>query len=138
MTRRFHQLVLLLWVACLLGAVGMVAGAYHNDRTIAADPGRALARVTAVGFRTTVDYQDEEGIFHSPQAGLLYPTGLGEGQRVWVTYAKTNPDLVKVEHRTWHLSVVPALSIAAVGSIIAAVLWGLVSGIGHWRERRKQ
>lgn len=134
MIRRLHQLVLLLWIACLLGSVSMVAGAWLNDRTIAADPGRALARVTAVGTPTTVDYQDEEGIFHSPQAGLLYPTGLGVGQRVWVTYAKSNPDLVKVEHRTWHLAVVPALSIAAVGSFIAIVLWALVSGLGTLRR----
>lgn len=125
--RRGRQLVLLLWLAALLGAVAMVAGPYLNDRTINADPGRALATVTGVSLvRTTVDYRDEEGIYHAPPTGLLYPTGLGEGQRVWVTYAKSDPDLVKVEGREWTLSIIPALSVAVVTTVIAAVLWWAV------------
>ncbi|GAB3691642.1 DUF3592 domain-containing protein [Corynebacterium nasicanis] len=122
--RRGRQLVLLLYVAALLGAVSMVIGPALNDRNIAADPGRALATVTGVSWlRTTIDYRDEEGIYHSPPTGLLYPTGLGEGQRVWVTYAKSDPDLVKVEGRAWTLSLIPACSVALVTTVIAAVLW---------------
>lgn len=109
----------------------MVIGPFLNDRTIAADPGRALAQVTDVGsFRTTVDFQDENGIFHSPATGLLYPTGLGEGQRVWVNYARTSPDLVKVEGREWTLSIIPALSVGAVATVIAGLLWLAVGFIG--------
>lgn len=126
--RRLRQLVMVLYAAALLGCVAMVAGAAANDRTIAADPGRALAAVTGVGtLRTTVEYQDEEGIYHSPPTGLLYPTGLGEGQRVWVTYAQSDPDLVKVENREWTLSIIPALSLAAGATLTAAVVWWLVS-----------
>lgn len=125
--RRGRQLVLLLYVAALLGAVAMVIGPALNDRTIGADPGRALATVTDTGWlRTTIDYRDEDGIYHSPPTGLLYPTGLGEGQRVWVTYAKSDPDLVKVEGREWTLSIIPALSVALVTTVIAAVLWWAV------------
>jgi len=119
--------VLLLWAAVMLGAVALVAGPFLNDRAIDEDPGRALATVTGVSrVRTTVDFRDEQGIYHAPSTGLLYPTGLGEGQRVWVTYAKSDPDLVKVEGREWTLSIIPALSVALVTTVIAAVLWWAV------------
>ncbi|QGU06388.1 hypothetical protein COCCU_02145 [Corynebacterium occultum] len=122
--RRLHQLVLALCTLALLGTFGMVAGPFLNDRSIAADQGRALAIVTGVGaLRTTVDFQDEEGIYHSPSTGLLYPTGLGEGQRVWVNYAKSDPDLVKVEHREWTLSIIPALSVGFWVLVVTAILW---------------
>ncbi len=129
--RRGRQLVLLLWAAALLGAVALVGGPYLNDRSINEDPGRALATVTGVSrVRTTVDFRDEQqGIYHSPPTGLLYPTGLGEGQRVWVTYAKGNPELVKVEGREWTLSVIPAFSVALVATVIAAVLWWAIGRV---------
>ena len=96
--------------------------------TIHKDSGRALATVTGVGrSRTTVDYRDERGVYHSPPDGLLYPTGLGKGQNVWVTYAKSNPDLVKVEGREWTLAIIPALSVGVVATLITAVLWKLIS-----------
>lgn len=127
MRRRLHQLILALTACALLGSAAIVGGAALNDREIAAHPGRAMATVTGVSwFRTTVDYQDDNGVYHSPPRGLLYPTGLGEGQNVWVTYARSNPDLVKVEGRGWTLSIVPALSIAVVSLLLAALLWWAV------------
>lgn len=129
--RRARQAVIALYIAAILGCAGMVIGPFLNDRTIAADPGRALAEVTDVGaLRTTVDFQDEHGIFHSPATGLLYPTGLGEGQRVWVNYATTDPTLVKVEGREWTLSIIPALSVAGVATVIAGLLWVAVGFLG--------
>lgn len=130
--RRARQLVIILYVAAILGCTATVMGAFINDRTIANDRGRALAQVTTVGsYRTTVDFQDENGIFHSPATGLLYPTGLGEGQRVWVNYAKSDPELVKVEGREWTLSIIPALSVGALATIIAGLLWMAVGLIGR-------
>lgn len=126
--RRGQQLALMLYAVAMLGSVAMVAGPAINDRTINADPGRALATVTGTAWlRTTVEYRDEDGIYHSPPTGLLYPTGLGEGQRVWVAYAKTDPELVKVEGREWTLSIIPALSVAVLATLIAALLWWAVS-----------
>ncbi|WP_018297811.1 DUF3592 domain-containing protein [Corynebacterium lubricantis] len=122
--RRLRQLILALYAAAMIGAVGMVVGPALNDSTIMSDPGRGMATVTGVTFmRTAVDYQDEEGRYHSPPTGLLYPTGLGEGQQVWVTYAKSNPDLVKVEGRKWTLSIIPALSVAGVSTLLAVLAW---------------
>ncbi|SDS53316.1 DUF3592 domain-containing protein [Corynebacterium timonense] len=125
--RRLLQLVLALYACALLGSVAMVIGPAINDVLIARDPGRGLATVTGVNWlRTSAEYQDEEGRYHSPRYGLLYPTGLGEGQRVWVTYSTSRPDLVKVEGRAWTLSIVPALSVAAVSTLIAGAAWWAV------------
>ncbi|BAU94870.1 hypothetical protein N24_0608 [Corynebacterium suranareeae] len=133
--RRLQQLLIVLYVASMLGACSMVIGPFLNDRTIESNSGRALAQVTNVGsFRTTVDFQDENGIYHSPATGLLYPTGLGQGQRVWVNYAKSDPDLVKVEGREWTLSIIPALSVGAVATGVWAVLWLGVGRIGRRSE----
>ena len=126
--RRAHQLVLVLYIFAVLGCAAMVIGPALNDRTINNNPGRALATVVDVGtLRTSVEYQGDDGRLHSPKTGLLYPSDLGEGQRVWVTYAKDNYDLAKVEGRKWTLSLIPALSTLAVASAIAAGLWWLVS-----------
>ncbi len=137
--RRLRQLILALTTVALLGCVALVIGPALNDRAIAQDPGRALATVTAVGtFRTTVVYQDEEGIYHSPSTGLLYPTGLGEGQRVWVSYAKSDPELVKVENRAWTLSIIPALSVAGGIAVVAGLFWWAVGFFTRRVERRAE
>lgn len=134
--RRLTQLVIALYACAMLGCVAMVVGPYLNDQRIEEHPGRALARVTSVTkFRTTVDYQDESGIFHSPRPGLLYPSGLGEGQRVWVEYAKSNPEIVKVEGRSWTLSLLPAGSVAAVSTLIAAILLAVLRRVKRRKAR---
>lgn len=134
--RRLHQLVLIIYALAMLGIVAMVVGPILNDRAIAANPGRALATVRDVStLRTTVDFTDDQGILHTPATGLLYPTGLGEGQRVWVLYDRTNPDLVKVEGREWTLSIIPALSSGLVATLIAAGAWWVIT-IGDRRGRK--
>ena len=46
---------------------------------------------------------------------------------MWVRYAQDDPDLVKVEGREWTLAIIPALSVGVVATLIAAVLWKLIS-----------
>lgn len=135
--RRLYQVILALYMAVLVGCAGMIIGSWLNDRAIESNMGRALATVSDVGWlRTTADFQDADGIYHSPPTGLLYPTGLGEGQQVWVNYAFDNPDLVKVEGREWTLSIIPALSSAVVSTLIAAALWWSVGAITRRAEAR--
>lgn len=132
--RRLHQLVIVVYLCAMLGSIAMVAGPAYNDYAISRDPGRGIATVTGVSAtQTSVEYQDENGKFHSPAHGLLYPSGLGDGQQVWVTYAKSNPDIVKVEGRDWKLAILPALSVGVVSTIIAAAAWLAVSSIGKKR-----
>ncbi|GAB3073626.1 DUF3592 domain-containing protein [Corynebacterium aquatimens] len=118
----------MLYLCAMLGCAAMVMGPAYNDYVIGKDPGRGIATVTGVtSVRTYVEYQDDQGSYHFPQTGLLYPSGLGEGQQVWVTYARSKPDLVKVEGRTWTLSIIPALSVAVVSTVVAALAWFSVS-----------
>lgn len=51
---------------------------------------------------------------------------------MWVNYAKSDPDLVKVEGRKWTLSIIPALSVAAVATATWSVLW---LGVGRFGRR---
>ena len=46
---------------------------------------------------------------------------------MWVTFAGDNPELVKVEGREWTLSIIPAISVAVISSIIAGGTWWLVN-----------
>lgn len=134
--RRAGQLVLGLYLAAMLGAVAMVGGAAMNDARIMADPGRGIATVTGVSaWRTSIEYQDAEGRHFSPPSGLLYPSGLGEGQQVWVTYAKSDPNLVKVEGRGWALSLIPAASVAVVATLVFAAAW---LAVRRWVPQRSR
>lgn len=138
MWRRLRQLIIGLYAVSLLGCVCLVGGPALNDYTIAKDPGRALATVTGVGvLRTTVEYQDEAGIYHSPEEGLLYPTGLAAGQRVWVDYARQDPTVVKVSGRGWTLSLIPAFSVLVVATVVAAGLWFGVNAVEDHRGSRQ-
>ncbi|MEJ4100514.1 DUF3592 domain-containing protein [Corynebacterium mastitidis] len=129
---RSRQAVIALYALALLGCAAMVVGPWLNDRTIEADPGRALATVTGVtAWRTTVEYQDDQGIYHLPATGLLYPSGLGEGQNVWVTYARRDPDLVKVEGRGWTLAAWPAASVGVVATAVAGLLWWAAGAVAR-------
>lgn len=135
--RRAKQLVLGLYLAAMLGAIAIVGGAAINDARIMADPGRGIATVTGVSpVRTSIEYQDAEGRHFSPPTGLLYPSGLGEGQQVWVTYAKSDPNLVKVEGRGWALALKPAVSVAVVASLVAVAAWLAVLRWVPQRSRR--
>ncbi|QMV86206.1 DUF3592 domain-containing protein [Corynebacterium hindlerae] len=131
--RRVTQLVLALYLCAVVGSAALVIGPLLNDREIAQNHGRALARVTSVtSFRTTIDYQDEAGLFHAPKTGVLYPGGLGEGQRVWVEYSKRDPELVKVQGRNWTLALLPAASVFLISTAVFALLLTL---LGWWRKR---
>ncbi|APT83971.1 DUF3592 domain-containing protein [Corynebacterium aquilae] len=122
-SRRFRQIIWGLYITSLVCALCLILGPLINDHKIASNQGRALARVIAVtDLRTTIDYQDETGQFHTPPEGVLYPGNLGPGQLVWVNYSKDNPDLVKVEGRTWRLALIPAGSVALSSTIIAAIV----------------
>lgn len=126
--RRLHQLVAALCIAGLLGSVAMIGGAAANDHRIESDPGRALATVTGTSLlRTPVEFRDDEGLYRAPSTGVLYPTGLAEGQQVWVQYSRADPDLVKVAGRGWTLAIIPGLSVAVLVVVVTLVLWQLIS-----------
>ncbi|MFD2454854.1 DUF3592 domain-containing protein [Corynebacterium mendelii] len=126
--RRLRQAVLVVWAAAVIGALSLVVGAVVTDRQIAAHQGRAVATVMEVSrLRTIATFPGEDGRIHTPPGGLLYPKGLGPGQKVRIVYDTTNPDRAKVAGRGWRQTLGPAASAAAAATAAAAAAWALIT-----------
>ena len=115
--------------ACLvtLQSLLLVLGAWRNDRQIERNMGVAAAEVLSAGpRRSTIEFVTPDRVTYRPELGVLYPSELDTGMRIYVEYDKNNPDLVRVQHRNAALSIIPAGSIAVVGWLVAgAALMGL-------------
>lgn len=126
--RRINQITLALATFAVLICAGMIVTTFIDDSRIAADRGTSVAEVIDVGpLRTTVRYPDAQGTYQQPDAGLKYPVGLIEGQRVRVDYQITEPDNVKVQGRSWTLSILPALTSMAVLLVVILGTWALLT-----------
>jgi hypothetical protein len=115
--------------ACLvtLQSVLMVAGAWRNDRQIERHMGVAAAEVLSAGpRRSTIEFVTPDRVTYRPELGVLYPSELETGMRIYVEYDTNNPDIVRVQDRDASLAIIPAGSIAVVGWLIAgAALFGV-------------
>jgi Protein of unknown function (DUF3592) len=112
----------ILIAACLvtLQSVLLVAGAWRNDRQIQRHMGVAEANVLNAGpRRSTIEFVTPDRVTYRPELGVLYPSELENGMRIYVEYDKNNPDLVRVKDRDASLAIIPAGSIAVVGWLIA-------------------
>jgi hypothetical protein len=115
--------VLILAALVTLQSVLLVAGAWRNDLAIERNMGVAEAEVLSAGpRRSTIEFVTPERITYRPQLGVLYPSELAAGMRIYVEYDKSDPDLVRVQHRTAVLAIIPAGSIAVLGWLIAAAV----------------
>ncbi|HEX2283800.1 MAG TPA: DUF3592 domain-containing protein [Mycobacterium sp.] len=116
--------------ACLvtLQSVLMVMGAWRNDRQIERHMGVAAAEVLSAGpRRSTIEFVTPDRVTYRPELGVLYPSELETGMRIYVEYDTNNPDLVRVQDRDASLAIIPAGSIAVVGWLIAgAALFGVM------------
>lgn len=109
--------------ACLvtLQSVLLVLGAWENDRRIEADMAVAAAEVLDAGpRRSTIEFVTPDRVTYRPELGVLYPSELDTGMRIYVEYDRSDPDLVRVQHRNAALAIIPAGSIAVLGWLIAA------------------
>lgn len=118
------------WIAIAvvtLQSVLLVAGAWRNDRQIESNMGVAQAEVLSAGpRRSTIEFVTPDRITYRPELGVLYPSELATGMRIYVEYDKHDPDLVRVQHRSAVLAIIPAGSIAVLGWLIGvAALLGL-------------
>ena len=111
-----------------LQSVLLVAGAWRNDRQIERNMGVAQAEVLSAGpRRSTIEFVTPDRVTYRPELGVLYPSELAEGMRIYVEYDRNDPDLVRVQHRNASLSIIPATSVAVVAWLVgAALLAGLV------------
>jgi hypothetical protein len=108
--------------ACLvtLSAMLLVFGAWRNDRQIERHMGVAAAEVLDAGpRRSTIEFVTPDRVTYRPELGVLYPSELDTGMRIYVEYDKNDPDVVRVQHRNASLAIIPAGSIAVVGWLIA-------------------
>jgi hypothetical protein len=116
-------------VACLvtLQSLLLVLGAWRNDRQIERNMGVAEANVLSAGpRRSTIEFVTPDRVTYRPELGVLYPSELDTGMRIYVEYDKNDPDLVRVQDRNASLAIIPAGSIAVVGWLIAsAALFGV-------------
>ncbi len=110
-----------------LQSVLLVLGAWRNDRQIERHMGVAEANVLSAGpRRSTIEFVTPDRVTYRPELGVLYPSELDTGMRIYVEYDKNNPDLVRVQDRNASLAIIPAGSIAVVGWLIAgAALFGV-------------
>jgi hypothetical protein len=119
--------VLIMVAVVTLQSVLLVAGAWRNDIAIERDMGVAEAEVLNAGFRrSTIEFVTPERITYRPELGVLYPSELATGMRIYVEYDKADPDLVRVQHRTAVLAIIPAGSIVVIALLVGtAALAGL-------------
>lgn len=112
----------------LLQSVLLVLGAWRNDRQIERHLGVAEAEVLSAGpRRSTIEFVTPDRVTYRPELGVLYPSELATGMRIYVEYDRNNPNLVRVQKRNATLAIVPAGSIAVLGCLIGgAILAGLV------------
>jgi uncharacterized protein DUF3592 len=121
--------------ACMvtLQSVLLVFGAWRNDRQIERHMGVAEANVLSAGpRRSTIEFVTPDRVTYRPELGVLYPSELDTGMRIYVEYDKNNPDLVRVQDRNASLAIIPAGSIAFAGWLIAGAALLAVT----WIERR--
>lgn len=116
-----------------LQSVLLVAGAWRNDRQIERHLGTAEAEVLSAGpRRSTIEFVTPNRVTYRPELGVLYPSELADGMRIYVEYDRNNPNLVRVKGRSAVLAIIPAGSIAVIGWAVGGLLLtGLVR-----RERR--
>jgi hypothetical protein len=125
--------VLILTALVTLQSVLLVAGAWRNDLRIQRNMGVAAAEVlSASPRRSTIEFVTPDRVTYRPELGVLYPSKLDTGMRIYVEYDKNDPDLVRVQHRNASLAIIPAGSIAVVGWLIAG---GLLVGLTFVEKR---
>lgn len=106
-----------------LQSVLLVAGAWRNDLAIEHNMGVAGAEVLSAGpRRSTIEFVTPDRVTYRPELGVLYPSELATGMRIYVEYDKDDPTLVRVQHRNAKLAIIPAGSIAVLGWLVAGVV----------------
>jgi hypothetical protein len=106
-----------------LQSILLVAGAWRNDRQIERNLGVAEAEVLSAGpRRSAIEFVTPDRVTYRPELGVLYPSELSAGMRIYVEYDRNNPDLVRVQNRNATLAIIPAGSIAVAGWLVGAAM----------------
>jgi Protein of unknown function (DUF3592) len=121
--RRIRYGIVIAACVVTLQSVLLVLGAWRNDRQIESNMGVAQAEVLSAGpRRSTIEFVTPDRVTYRPELGVLYPSELADGMRIYVEYDKGDPNLVRVQYRNAALAIIPAGSIAVVGWLVAGAL----------------
>jgi hypothetical protein len=122
-----------------LQSVLLVAGAWRDDLAIQHHMGVAQAEVLSAGpRRSTIEFVTPERVTYRPELGVLYPSELSTGMRIYVEYNKNDPNLVRVQHRNAGLAIIPAGSIAVVAWLVATLALIGLALLDRWLDRRAE
>jgi len=117
----------------------LVTGAWRDDLAINRNMGVAQAEVLSAGpRRSTIEFVTPERVTYRPELGVLYPSELATGMRIYVEYNKNDPNLVRVQHRNAGLSIIPAGSIAVLGWLGATVALFALALLDKRLDRRAE
>jgi hypothetical protein len=121
---RWVRIAILIVAALVtLQSVLLVAGAWRDDLAIQRNMGVAQAEVLSAGpRRSTIEFVTPERVTYRPELGVLYPSELATGMRIYVEYNKKDPNLVRVQHRNAGLAIIPAGSIAVLAWLAATIM----------------
>lgn len=106
-----------------LQSILLVAGAWRNDRQIEGNMGLVEAEVLSAGpRRSTIEFVTPDRITYRPELGVLYPSELATGMRIYVEYDRNDPNLARVQNRNASLAIIPAVSVAVAGWLVGAAI----------------
>ena len=90
---RWARIVVLILAAVMtMSSVLLVAGAWRNDLAIGSNMGVAAAEVLSAGpRRSTIEFVTPDRVTYRPELGVLYPSELDTGMRIYVEYDKSRP-----------------------------------------------
>jgi hypothetical protein len=135
--RRLRIAVVIVGCLVTLQSVLLVLGAWRNDHQIENNMGVAAAEVLDAGpRRSTIEFVTPDRVTYRPELGVLYPSELDTGMRIYVEYDKDNPDLVRVQDRNASLAIIPAASIAIVGWLVASAALGVLALVQRRLDRQ--
>lgn len=129
--------VLIVTALVTLQSVLLVAGAWRNDLAIEHNMAVAQAEVLSAGpRRSTIEFVTPDRVTYRPELGVLYPSELATGMRIYVEYNKRDPNLVRVQHRNAGLAIIPAGSIAVVAWLAGAVALVVLALLDRHLDKR--
>jgi hypothetical protein len=129
--------VLIVTLLVTLQSLLLVAGAWRNDLAIQRKMGVAQAEVLSAGERrSTIEFVTPDRVTYRPELGVLYPSELATGMRIYVEYSKKDPNLVRVQHRNAGLAIIPAGSIAVVAWLVGAIALILLAVLDRRLNKR--
>ncbi|RWA18577.1 DUF3592 domain-containing protein [Mycolicibacterium brumae] len=131
--------ILVIAAAVAAQSVLLVAGAWRNDRIIESNMGVAAATVLNAGpRRSTIEFVTPDRVTYRPELGVLYPSELENGMRIYVEYDRDDPNLVRVQDRDARLALIPAGSILVLDWVIAGALLIGLAVLEKSLDRRRE